>query len=248
VRTEAVARAAAENYVQALQRIAAERLDANVSLKLTQMGLDVSPDLCRENVRRVLECARSLNETFVRIDMESSAYTDRTLDLFESLWNDGFSNVGVVLQAYLWRTPDDLERVLRLGARVRLCKGAYLEPPEVAIQEKAEVDRQYEVLMERLLLEGTYPALATHDERLIRAAQKFARRQRLGPERFEFQMLLGVRRDLQVGLARAGYNVRVYTPYGSQWYPYLVRRLAERPANLAFVLRSLVREATARRP
>lgn len=251
VRSAPEARAAADEYVRALETLAAEGLEANVSLKLTQMGLDVDPVLCEANLRRILSAAQGAavaGETFVRMDMESSVYTDRTLDLHERLWSAGCRTVGVVLQAYLYRTPTDLEREIGLGARVRLCKGAYLEPPEVAFPDKARVDASFARLAERLLDAGVYPALATHDERLIRHAQKYARRSRIPPARFEFQMLFGVRRDLQRRLVEQGYNVRVYVPYGRLWYPYLTRRLAERPANLAFFLRALAQETlTARR-
>jgi proline dehydrogenase len=241
------ANAAAQAYLPALEAIAAEGLEANISLKLTQLGLDISRELCVANLRQVLDRARALGDIFVRLDMESSAYTDRTLDLHEELWGAGYRDVGVVLQACLYRTAADLERELRLGTRVRLCKGAYREPPEIAWPSKAAVDASFARLMERLVLEGNYPAIATHDERLLRRAQDFARRNRIAPERFEFQMLFGVRRDLQFQLVRQGYNVRVYVPYGRHWYPYLVRRLAERPANLGFFLRSLAQEAAAQR-
>ena len=239
VRNPEIAIAAAQAYIQALDAIAADGLDSNISLKLTQLGLDLSEALCRENLVRVLDRARQ-HGNFVRIDMESSAYTDRTLGLFRQLWAEGYRNVGVVIQAYLYRSAADIEELIKLGARVRLCKGAYAEPPEVAYERKADVDASYVRLMERLLRYGTYPALATHDERLIRQAIAFARAEGIGPERFEFQMLYGVRRDLQERLVREGYNVRVYVPYGREWYPYLMRRLAERPANLLFFARALV--------
>jgi proline dehydrogenase len=225
-----------------LETIAAQGLDANVSLKLTQMGLDVSPELCFDNVRRIADRARALGDLFVRLDMEDSAHTEATLALHERLWSEGHTNVGVVLQAYLYRTPADAERLIALGARVRLCKGAYLEPPSVAYPHKRDVDAAYARVAERLMAEGVYPALATHDERLIRHLQSVARQRRIAPERFELQMLYGIRRDLQLRLAEQGYNVRVYLPFGDQWYPYLMRRLAERPANLAFFLASLARE------
>lgn len=250
VRSAPEAQAAADEYVRALEALALEGLEPNVSLKLTQMGLDVDPGLCEANLRRILVAARSstgAGQAFVRIDMESSVYTDRTLALHERLWNAGCRDVGVVLQTYLYRTPTDLERAIRLGARVRLCKGAYLEPPEMAYPEKARVDVSFARLSERLLEAGVYPALATHDERLIRHAQAHAERRRIPPPAFEFQMLFGVRRDLQRRLVQQGHNVRVYVPYGRQWYPYLTRRLAERPANLAFFLRTLAQEALAAR-
>jgi proline dehydrogenase len=246
VSNAAEARAATAGYLEALETIAREEVEANVSLKLTQLGLDVARDVCVAHLRSILKRASDL-DTFVRIDMESSAYTQRTLDVHAELWNEGFRNVGVVLQTSLYRTAADVERAIEMGTRVRLCKGAYLESGRVAFQRKADVDANYARCMERLLLHGHYPALATHDERLIRQAIGIAERAGLGSDRFEFQMLFGVRRDLQLRLVMQGYRVRVYVPYGREWYPYLVRRLAERPANLAFFLRSVVLEALARR-
>ncbi len=246
VTNAAEARAATAGYLEALETISREQVDANISLKLTQLGLDVSRELCVAHLRKILERAREL-ETFVRIDMESSAYTQRTLDVHAELWNEGFHNVGVVLQTYLLRTAADVQRAIEMGVRVRLCKGAYLEPARVAYANKADVDANYARLMERLMVHGTYPALATHDERLIRHAIAFAARESIGPERFEFQMLFGVRRDLQLRLVEQGYRVRIYVPYGREWYPYLVRRMAERPANLMFFMRSMVQEALAGR-
>jgi len=242
VRNAAEARAASAAYLEALDTIAHEQVEANVSLKLTQLGLDVERALCVAHLRKILERAREL-DTFVRIDMESSAYTQRTLDVQAELWNEGFHNVGVVLQTALYRTAADVERAIEMGARVRLCKGAYLESSKVAYADKHDVDANYARCMERLLLHGHYPALATHDERLIRQAIALAEREGLGADRFEFQMLFGVRRDLQLRLVQQGWRVRVYVPYGREWYPYLVRRLAERPANLAFFVRSMVLEA-----
>ena len=246
VTSPAQARLATAGYLEALEAIAHDQVDANVSLKLTQLGLDLSRELCVAHLRSILERAREL-DTFVRIDMESSAYTQRTLDVHAELWNEGFHNVGVVLQTYLYRTAADVERAIEMGVRVRLCKGAYLEPARVAYPHKEDVDANYARLMERLLLHGSYPALATHDERLIRRAMQIADEHGLGPERFEFQMLFGVRRDLQLRLVQQGYRVRIYVPYGREWYPYLVRRLAERPANLMFFVRSMVQETLAGR-
>ncbi|HEX5506107.1 MAG TPA: proline dehydrogenase family protein [Thermomicrobiales bacterium] len=242
VASEAEAVAAAGDIVAALRRIAAARLDSHVSIKLTQLGLDVDADLCRAQVRRVLDCARDLGN-FVRIDMEGSPYTQRTLDLFYELREDyGPDTVGVVLQSYLYRNQGDVERAIATGSRVRLVKGAYDEPAEVAYPEKAAVDRAYRVQMEMLLARGRYPAIATHDERLLGRAQGFAAAENLGERGFEFQMLYGVRRDLQARLAAEGYNVRCYIPYGTQWYPYFMRRLAERPANVVFILGNLLRK------
>ncbi|MBI2756307.1 MAG: proline dehydrogenase family protein [Chloroflexi bacterium] len=245
------AAAAADDYLHLLDEIAAAPADANISLKLTQLGLDVDPALAHFNLSRVLERARLHgrrlklpdDEIFVRIDMESSAYTDRTLSLHAALWDAGARNVGVVLQAALYRTGQDTASALERGVRVRLCKGAYLEPAPVAHPAKSSVDRAYAELAEQLLLHGRYPAFATHDERLIHHIQDIARRERISPDRFELQMLFGIRRDLQLRLARQGYRVRVYVPYGRQWYPYLARRLAERPANVAFFLSAFARES-----
>ena len=242
----AAAEAAAEDYVALLERMAAARVEVNVSVKPTQMGLDLDPELCERNLRRILDRAREVGG-FVRLDMESSAYTQRTLDLFTRLHSGYGAGVGVVIQAALRRSAEDVECLIGGAARVRLCKGAYLEPPSVAYPDKADVDAQYERLMERLLTAGNYPGIATHDERLIRRAQAFAGSRGIPPERFEFQMLYGVRRDLQEQLRAAGWRVRVYVPFGTQWYPYLMRRLAERPANVAFILGNLIREGVSRR-
>src|SRR2546421_11097760 len=243
VAEEKAARVATEDYLAAFERIASERLNANVSVKLTQLGLDISPDLCRELLTRILQRAQQL-DNFVRIDMEGSAYTQRTLDLVLPL-HERFPNCGVVLQSYLYRTADDVARLNAAGVRVRLGKGAYDEPPEVAFPEKADVHRKSEAGQPQLLLHGVYPAIATHDDRLIEAAKRFAREREIPSDRFEFQMLYGIRRDLQDRLLREGYRVRIYVPYGTEWYPYLMRRLADRPANLLFIVRSLIRERRA---
>jgi len=242
VRDRASARAAADVYLRLLEAIGAEQLDANVSLKFTQMGQDIDPAFLAENLGRLLEKGRE-DGTFIRFDMESSAYTQRTLDGFEVLWAEGWRGIGVVLQSYLKRTPGDVARMIDLGARVRLCKGAYAEPPSVAFQEPEEVSRSFIHLMRPLLAEGNYPGIATHDERMIQATVAHARREGIGPHRFEFQMLYGVRRDLQRQLVADGWNVRVYIPFGEAWYPYLMRRLAERPANMLFMAGSVVRES-----
>jgi proline dehydrogenase len=243
VRVEAEAVAARDQYLCMLDRLAASRAEVNVSVKLTQMGLDVSEELCAANMTAILERAAALGG-FVRLDMESSAYTQRTLDFFRTrLFPTYGAHCGVVIQSMLRRSEQDIEDLIALKARVRLCKGAYLEPPAVAFPDKADVDRNYVCLMERLLLAGNYPALATHDEAIIAHARAFARRQAIATDRFEFQMLYGVRRDLQGILRQAGYRLRVYIPFGTQWYPYLMRRLAERPANIAFFLGNIVRES-----
>jgi proline dehydrogenase len=247
VSNPAAARRAVTSYLDALEAIGSEQVEGNISLKLTQLGLDLSREMCVGHLRTILERAREL-DTFVRIDMESSAYTQRTLDVHRELWEEGFRNVGIVLQAYLYRTTADVERAIEMGAQVRLCKGAYLEPSRVAFADKAQVDTNYARLMEQLLLAGHHPAIATHDERLVNQALQFAQSNGISPDLFDFEMLFGVRRDLQLRLVSAGYRVRVYLPYGEEWYPYLVRRLAERPANLGFFVRALVAEALAGRP
>jgi proline dehydrogenase len=235
------ATAAADEAIAELRAIKAAGVDANVSVKLTQFGLDLGDEFCREQVRRVLDCARELGN-FVRIDMEGSPYTQRTLDLFHDLRRDyDADTVGVVIQSYLRRSQRDIECVIADGSRARLVKGAYNESPEIAYPRKADVDRAYRVQMEMLLARAHYPAIATHDEQLIGRAQGFAAAEGIAESRFEFQMLYGVRRDLQERLAREGYNVRCYVPYGTQWYPYFMRRLAERPANVLFILGNLAR-------
>jgi proline dehydrogenase len=247
VHHEEEARATARSYLEILDRIQAEKLDANVSLKLTAMGLDVSEDLCVANVQMVLERARDY-DSFVRLDMESSEYTDRTLQMFEHrLYPSYPKNVGIVLQSYLRRTVSDVELANRLRCRVRICKGAYQEPASVAFPDKRDVDQNYVRCMHALMTDGNYPGLATHDERIIAEAKRFASERKIPADRYEFQMLYGVRRDLQEGLVRDGYRMRVYVPFGTQWYPYLMRRLAERPANVAFMTGNVVKEMLRRR-
>jgi proline dehydrogenase len=242
VRNRQEAQAAATVYIHLLERIAQENLAANVSLKLTQMGQDIDPAFLRENVGRVLDCARQ-HDIFVRFDMESSEYTQRTLDFFRSIWAEGYRNAGVVIQSYLRRSAGDIEQLNREGVRVRLCKGAYQEPPNVAFQDKKDVDESYLRLMRMLLEHGNYPGIATHDERMIRATREFAARLGEPAANFEFQMLYGVRRDLQQRLVAEGYKLRVYVPFGEAWYPYLMRRMAERPANLLFIVRAVIKES-----
>jgi proline dehydrogenase len=247
VRRPEEARAARDTYLQLLDRIHAASANANVSVKLTQMGLDIDEALCVDNLRAILQRARQ-HGSFVRLDMEGSAYTQKTLDLFtRTVFPEFGSTSGVVLQSYLRRTAADVEAMILLGARVRLCKGAYKEPATIAFPEKRDVDANYIACLERLLDRGTYPAIATHDERIITHARAYARGRGVDPSRFEFQMLHGVRRDLQQELQRAGYRVRVYVPFGSHWYPYLMRRLAERPANIGFMLGNIFRESLRRR-
>ena len=242
VHREEEARATAQSYLDLLDRIHAQKLDANVSLKLTAMGLDVSEDLCVANMQTVLDRARDY-DSFVRIDMESSHYTERTLHMFEHrLYPSYPKNVGIVLQSYLRRTEADVDKANRLRCRVRICKGAYQEPASVAFPDKSDVDQNYVRCMHALMSDGNYPGLATHDERIIADAKRFAAERGIAADRYEFQMLYGVRRDLQERLVREGYRMRVYVPFGTQWYPYLMRRLAERPANVAFMTGNVVKE------
>lgn len=241
VKSEANARRAADVYIDLLERIHADGLRANVSLKFTQLGQDIGEGFLRDNLGRVLHTAKRCG-SFIRFDMEGSDYTERTLDAFEALWEEGWRDIGVVLQSYLFRSVGDVHRMNQLGARVRLCKGAYAEPAAVAHQDRTKVDDAFVELMRLLLADGNYPAIATHDERMIDATIDFAQREGIGADRFEFQMLHGVRRDLQTRLAKAGWNVRAYIPFGEAWYPYLMRRLAERPANMLFMAGSIVQE------
>jgi len=238
---------ARDTYIETLDRIRAAGADANVSVKLTQMGLDIDEALCIANLRAIIAKAKAYG-SFVRIDMEQSAYTEKTLQLFRDTFYPEFGGtVGVVLQSYLRRTAQDVEDMIKLGARVRLCKGAYKEPETVAFPAKRDVDDTYVACMERLLEHGHYPGIATHDEKIIARAKAFTKSKRIAPERYEFQMLYGVRRDLQQALRREGYNVRVYVPFGTHWYPYLMRRLAERPANIVFIVGNVVKESLRRK-
>lgn len=229
-----------DTYLRLFQQIKAAQLNSAVSVKLTALGLDIDTELCYRNMQRLLNAAGP--GIFVQIDMESTDYTERTLEIFYRLWeNEPHKNVGAVIQAYLRRSEADIERLISVGARVRLCKGAYKEPPEQAFPAKSDVDANYVRLMKRLLESGNYPGIATHDPQMIDATKRFARERGIGPERFEFQMLYGVRRDLQKRLVGEGYAMTIYTPFGTHWYPYLMRRLAERPANLWFVLKNMLR-------
>ena len=227
-------------YHQLLDEITARGLNANISLKLTHMGLDVDPKVARKLVCGLVQHAAQLNN-FVRVDMEGSAYTQVTLDTVHELHRAYPGRVGAVIQAYMRRSQADVERLIAEGIRIRLCKGAYKEPPDLAFQKKSEVDANYVRLMEILLKSGIYHGIATHDERIIEQTKQFARAERISPEAFEFQMLYGIRRDLQEKILRQGWRMRVYIPFGTEWYPYLMRRLAERPANLFFILRNLFR-------
>ena len=234
------ARNTVAEYLRALDRIQAAGVEANISVKPTALGLDIGDEVCRANLVEVLQRARQYN-AFVRVDMEGSAYTERTIALVMDLHRQ-FPNVGTVIQSYLYRSPDDVAQLIEQGVRMRLVKGAYLEDQTLAFPHKADVDAQYVLLMRALLERGVYPAIATHDERIIAEAIRIAETQGIARARFEFQMLYGIRRDLQERLAAQGYNVRVYVPYGSQWYPYLTRRMAERPANMIFVVSNTLRK------
>ena len=241
VRSHQEADAAAREYVHLVDVLMASGIERNISLKLTQLGAGVDRATCIDNLRRILEAAER-HEFFVRIDMESSAYTDLTLDVFETLWNRGHHNLGIVIQAALKRSEADVQRVSALRGRIRLVKGAYKEPPDVAYARKADVDAAFVRLMQLLLDSGQYPAIATHDPKMIDATLAHAEARSLPPSHFEFQMLYGVRRDLQRALAADGYRVRVYVPFGREWFPYFMRRLGERPANVAFVVRAMLRD------
>ena len=241
VASEREARAATDAYLAMLPRIVAAGIGRNISIKLTQLGLDLSSEVAETHLRAILERARQ-DAFFVRIDMENSPYVEATLAIFERVWHDGLTNVGVVLQSALKRSEADLARVLALGARIRLVKGAYKEPAAVAWQAKSDVDAAYVRMMEQLLPRGHFPAIATHDPEMIARARAIAGQAGLASDRYEFQMLYGVRRDLQARLRQEGEGVRVYIPYGREWFPYFMRRLGERPANVAFVLKSLLRD------
>jgi proline dehydrogenase len=238
------ARASAELYHQLLDQIAANKLEANVSLKLTHMGLDVDEKLARDLVTGLVQQAASLNPpNFVRVDMEGSPYTQRTLDFVHELHRmpGHAGRVGAVIQSYMLRAEADVEKLLADRIRIRLCKGAYKEPPDIAFQKKSEVDASYIKLMKILLKSGVYHGLATHDEAIINATKAFATRESILRDSFEFQMLHGIRRDLQQSLVRDGWRMRVYIPFGTEWYPYFMRRLAERPANVFFIMRNMLR-------
>ena len=242
VSDEAGARRAAEDYLAIFDRIAREKLDANVSLKLTQLGLDLSEPLCQELLEGIAAHAAEL-ENFVRIDMEGSAYTQRTVEITRHV-RAKYSNVGAVMQAYLYRAEQDVKDLLSVGCRMRLCKGAYNEPPDIAFPNKADVDANYVKLMKLLLPSGSYHGIATHDPEVIQATKRFVSEKNISREQFEFQMLYGIRIDLQEQLVHEGYRLRVYIPYGTDWFPYFMRRLAERPANLVFFLRNLMPNTT----
>jgi len=240
-RNLAEAEAATRAYLAVIEAITRSGIERNLSLKLTQLGLDVDKASTIDNLRKILEIAGPAG-FFVRIDMEDSAYTAVTLEIFETLWRHGYRQIGVVLQSALYRSEQDLQRINELGARVRLVKGAYMEPKSVAHQEKADVDAAYARMMKMLITDGHDAAIATHDPAMIDLARQWARHHDVAADRFEFQMLYGVRRDLQAMLVAAGYRVRVYIPFGRQWFPYFMRRLGERPANVMFVIRNILGE------
>jgi proline dehydrogenase len=237
----AEAKKSTREYMQIVDAMVDAEISRNLSLKLTQLGVDVDRATAIDNLRRVLDFAQRF-EFFVRIDMEGSRYTQVTLDLFETLWSLGYRNVGIVLQSALRRTDDDVRRMIRLGARVRLVKGAYKESWRIAYASKRDVDHAYVRQAEALIINGRYPALATHDPKILEMVKTMARANAAGADRFEFQMLYGIRRDLQAALVAEGFRVRVYIPFGREWFPYFMRRLGERPANVAFVARSVLRE------
>ena len=239
------ARASAQLYHQLLDDIAGQKLNANISLKLTHMGLDVDEKLARDQVTSLVAKAAAMNPpNFVRVDMEGSPYTQRTLDFVHELHRSpgNRGSVGAVIQSYMRRSESDVEKLLAEGIRIRLCKGAYKEPPEIAFQPKSEVDANYVKLMKILLKSKVYHGLATHDENIIDQAKAFATKERISRDAFEFQMLHGIRRDLQQSLVQDGWRMRVYIPFGTEWYPYLMRRLAERPANVLFIAKNLLRK------
>jgi proline dehydrogenase len=238
VTDEKGARNAADGYLAMFDRIAREKVNANVSLKLTQLGLDLSESLCEELVGKIVEHATSQGN-FVRIDMEGSAYTQRTVDMTKRV-RAKYAGVGTVMQGYLFRAEQDVKELLSVGCRMRLCKGAYKEPAEIAFPAKADVDANYVKLMKLLLPSGIYHGIATHDPAMIQATKDFVREKNIGRDQFEFQMLYGIRTDLQQQLVREDYRLRIYIPFGTDWFPYFMRRLAERPANLAFFLRNLL--------
>jgi proline dehydrogenase len=228
-------------YLNILAKIDETKIRSNVSIKLTQFGLGLDPELAYRNARRVVEEAHRRGN-FVRVDMEDSSVTQVTIDIFKRLRAEfGLNDVGIVLQSYLYRTLADAQELVKLPARIRICKGAYSEPPEVAFPDKKDVDANYVKVMQLLLSSGTYHGIATHDPKMIDATIDFATREGIGKEKYEFQMLYGIRRDLQHQLARDGFNLRIYVPYGKHWYPYFMRRLAERPANIWFVLKNLAK-------
>ncbi|MEE8583706.1 MAG: proline dehydrogenase family protein [Acidobacteriota bacterium] len=242
VRDEAEAARAAQEYVQLLHLIRDSGVDSGISIKLTQLGLDIGREVCARHLRTILDCAREVGN-FVRIDMEGSAYTEDTVELFiEHFKTYGRKHVGIVIQSYLYRSQKDIERLSRLGCSVRLCKGAYKEPPQAAFPKKSEVDDSFIGLLETLLSSDCYTAIATHDDRMVEHARRYIADQQVSDSNYEFQMLYGTRREYQLRIRRQGYQMRIYVPFGTQWAPYFIRRLAERPANMLFVLKNLLKK------
>jgi len=239
ITTLSEAEAATKVYIALVEKILAAGIDRNISVKPTQLGLDIDSAVCIDNIKRILDLARQ-HGFFVRIDMENTPYIQKTLDMFTSVWAQGYRNTGVVLQSAVFRSEDDAKAVSKLGARVRLVKGAYKEPAAVAFQAKSDVDKAFIRIMEVLLTEGQYPAIATHDPAMIDATKACAASKGIAKDAYEFQMLYGIRRDLQAALVAGGYRMRVYVPFGKQWFPYFMRRLGERPANVGFVLRGIL--------
>lgn len=236
--TKEQSESAAEEYIILLEEINKNNINANISIKLTQMGLDIDSKICYQNVEKILKKAAELNN-FIRIDMESSNYTDLTLEVFKNL-RKRYENVGIVIQAYLYRSAKDIDEILQLRGSIRLCKGAYNEPSTIAFKRKKDTDKNYLLLMKKLLFDSQYHAIATHDEKIIRAAIEYVREFNLPKEKFEFQMLYGIRTNRQLELTKEGYRMRIYLPYGTEWYPYFMRRLGERPANLFFFIKHLL--------
>jgi proline dehydrogenase len=233
------AEAATTIYLALIEKIRAAGIDRNISLKPTQLGLDIDPAVCVNHITRILDLAKQ-HDVFVRIDMENTPYIQKTLDMFASVWSKGYRNAGVVLQSAVFRSEEDARALSKMGARVRLVKGAYKEPAALAHQAKADVDKAYVRIMKLLLTEGTYPAMATHDPAMIDATKAFAAEKGIPKDAYEFQMLYGIRRDLQQQLVADGYRMRIYVPFGKQWFPYFMRRLGERPANVGFVLKGIL--------
>jgi proline dehydrogenase len=241
VRDEDEARKAAQSYMELLDCVAANHLNAHVSIKLTQLGLDIGREACSSNLELILQKAKALGN-FVRIDMESSRYTQGTIRIFEEHLRDYLHEVGIVIQSYLYRSEEDVRRLSARGCNIRLCKGAYMEPATIAFPKKRDVDRNYIKLVELLLTSPAYTAIATHDSRMIDHARQFVAEKKVPAEKYEFQMLYGVRREYQQEIAGEGYKMRVYVPYGRHWAPYYMRRLAERPANVLFILKNVMRK------
>ena len=233
------AEAATKVYLALIEKIQAAGIDRNISVKPTQLGLDIDEAVCAGNITRILDLATQ-HGFFVRIDMENTPYIQKTLDMFTSVWSQGYRNAGVVLQSAVFRSAEDAKAVSKLGARVRLVKGAYKEPAALAHQAKADVDKAFVAIMKGLLTEGTYPAIATHDPAMIAATKAFAAERGIPKDAYEFQMLYGIRRDLQTQLVAEGYRMRIYVPFGKQWFPYFMRRLGERPANVGFVVKGIL--------